>query len=1191
MEVIASLAPMPGALAGEESVVGGVVTGPWLSANSDLALLYRFTPHLLEVRALAAPALEIPEALATLNTAQLHGDTVEDLAISLVNPVTLNATTFLLIYVRDTLSQTARLYAFNPYTLALYTVSAEMPHNICSFSVSAPICAGGGSSTEWEFSIACFGLPGGKLLLGNLTVGTDSAQLTALARHRTHAHKSDIVSSYVLVMPGGSGRAIVFLCTASGQVLVLEYNPYGAHQVLSVGTIPEESKLGGAACVTAAALNEDSCIISVGYNASAHWGTSAAVATHEVTIKRNKRPDQPMVTAFKGLVRLEGSLSDNGEDPAERTPALLVGAKIASLAIYDMRHEARPPCAPPALVVVALASAGASSYRPSGVVFGFLNSWVFEKGASQLSPMTSQCAAVPGAVFGMHLSSKSTLIEVVTDKNVLVGDVLAGPTSGADLNCHHGIGMPLDIGAYTGASSDFAYSTPVRTALVEQRRRMDGELFIDLLLRMAGISGTKSSSAYPPRTSAALQALIERVGSSDLDDLKRHCLAYYMILDQSAGALVSAHGLYTECNTDLAAASIDAAKYACDRLVPRHFEYLMRGYWLMDHGQTAASISYFADPSVIADWAPKILRTAVAAGAYHEAAQLLNSATALMQPRLDEQPSEAPVVMEVLLHCSFARAFTFQRQRASTTPELRRALLAQMYAFALSAHSRRSVADQLASLPLDGIEEAALEEHCFGPDVPVYAKDFLALHYVNRGRYAEAIRLFKSIASTEEGLHLSDAQKRKRDERSAMVQNLTMLLPAAQKWLVQELESSSDAVDKATGEPAIHDFGRSRTMDVDNAPPFGHVDDEIVAHTRAGPPGISLAAQLVAPLSASKSARLLKPVVGMHGALQSSSHPLLRVLVKQMSAASAVTSQLAAPIRMGDARTTPVSVQSRQKELPTSEKVTAEPTTPVTMVPDRNLPGDISARAVTSSPALISATQTPRPVISTPIRMPFSGPPSTPRHAHAQGQHEETPSRPNHLTNAGQTPGRSVFAVPVVTETPQIAKRVPGSFPLPAGVSRSPFEMATLKSIAKTSESTAAKDVREMSPARPKPLRKTRGDAEANTEASIQRYNLRHRSGLPADGQTSENHQDIGEVDAANAAVALARSKPGASDLKMAQSTLGPKARPRTKQPKAAAALDELATSSKRSATNYERSVRSSDNVVSKPTSRTRKRE
>ncbi|KAJ2732781.1 hypothetical protein IW152_003584 [Coemansia sp. BCRC 34962] len=1187
MEVIANLAPMPGALPGQEAVNGGVAAGPWLSGNSASALLYRFTPYFLEVRTTVAPALELPEALATLNTAQLHGDATEDLVISLVSPVTLNATTFLLIYARDTLAQAGKLYAFNPYTLALYTVSVEVPHNVCSFSVSTPVSAGGGSSTEWEFSIVCFGLTGGKSLLGNLTIGTDSAQLTALKRHTTHAQKTDIVGSYALVMPGGSGRAIVFLCAASGQVSVLEYNPYGAHQVVSVGTVPEEPKLGGAACVTAVALGEGSCILSVGYNALTRRGASAAVATYELTIKRNKRPDQPMATAFRGLVCLEGSLPDIDDDVAESAGTLLASTKIAQLAIFDMRREDRMP---QALTVVALANARADSRESKGTVFGFLNTWVLEKGASQLSEMRSQCATVPGAAFGMHLSSKLALIEVVTDKSVLAGDILAEAARGTDLGYSHGIDMPLDIGSYTGVSSDFAYPNPVRTALVEQRRRMDGELFIDLLLSMAGISGAKSSSAYPPRTSAALQALIGRVGSSDLDDLKQHCLVYYLILDHSADALVSDHGMYSEGSTDPTATSAEAAKYARDRLVPRNFEYLMRGYWLMDHGQTAASIAYFADPSVIADWSPKILRTAVAAGAYHSAAQFLNSATALMQPRLDERPSEAPIVMEVLLNCSFTRAFTFQRQKASTAPELRRALLAQMYVFALSAHSRRTVADQLASLPLDGIEEAVLEEHCLGPDVPAYAKDFLALHYVNRGRYAEAIRLFKAIASAEEKLHLSDAQRRKRDERSTMVQNLTMLLPVAQRWLVQELESSGDAsgdchipsnvsVDKATGESGLHDSGRLHTMDIDNAPPHDHVDDEVVAR----PLRIPMAAQLAAPLSASKSARSLKPVVGMHGALQSPSHPLLRVLVKQVSAASmsasAMSSQPATPGRVGDIRGARVS-SAIQTELPVSDQLTAEPNTPKSAIisSDGTLPGGISANVVTSSSRSTMPTRTPKLASSSLIRMPFSGPPSTPRHGCGQDQQEATPSQPGHLSNAGHTPpGRNVFAMPAATETPEVAKRVTGRFPTPTGVSRSPFEMVRLKSIAKSHE--PAEESCQTNPARPRPLRKVRDV----TDTSIQRYNLRHRSGLPNDGPASEYHPDIGSSGAT-------RSKVGTSDGKAAQSTPVPKVRSRTKQPKPASA-DELAAFSKRSAASYERSVRPSDNTATKPASRTRKRE
>ncbi|KAJ1650276.1 hypothetical protein GGF38_005872, partial [Coemansia sp. RSA 25] len=281
--------------------------------------------------------------------------------------------------------------------------------------------------------------------------------------------------------------------------------------------------------------------------------------------------------------------------------------------------------------------------------------------------------------------------------------------------------------------------------------------------------------------------------------------------------------------------------------------------------------------------------------------------------------AEAPVVMDVLLRCNFIRAFTFQRQMVAT-PELRKALLAQMCVFALSTHSRRSVADQLASLPFDGVEEEALEEHCLDADAPVYAKDFLALHYVNRGRYAEAIRLFRAIATAEEGLPLGDVQKRKRDERLAMVRNLTMLLPAAQRWLVQELESSGDASEdcRLSSKCAVDgDLSRSRTMDIDNAPLFDLADDDVVAQPGTKVPVALVATQHAAPLSASKSARLLRPVVGTHGALQSASHPLLRVLAKQMSAASAST-----------VASQHLASKSKQRELPTGEQSVVEPTTP-----------------------------------------------------------------------------------------------------------------------------------------------------------------------------------------------------------------------------------------------------------------------
>ncbi|KAJ1999477.1 hypothetical protein H4R26_005049, partial [Coemansia thaxteri] len=872
---------------------------------------------------MAAIALGIPEALATLYSAQLQSSAADDLVIAAVKPVPQNGITYLLVYARDRVLRTGRLYAFNPYTLAVYPIAGEAPYNVSSLSVSSPVVAGSGSSTEWEFSIVCFGLPGGKSVLGNLAISVEGAQLTALTKHIADKNKGNVASSFALVMPGSSGRAFVFFGLESGKVAVLEYSPFGAHHIRSTGVVSEIPQLGAAVCLSALSLSDDSCILCVGYNTATCRGSLATVAAHVVTAGGDNRSRESMNIAFKGLAHVEGSMCNGGssdDDQPEGPGALLTSAKIVDLAIYDANSDAYSADAARSLVVVALANAcadnappsqtgGSSAYQGCGLlgagharVYGLLSSWILDEQASAPRRTTSQCSSVPGAVFGMHLSTRSTLVEVASDKYVLAGNVLAGPANSASFICQNGTSAPLDISAYISSSGDFAYATSTRAAITEQRRRMDGELFIDLLLRMAGIASTESHSAYPPRTPAALHSLIKRIGSCELDDLKQHCLAYYMILDQSAGALVTDHGLYSVSNTDPPELNMDAAKYAHDRLIPRHFEYLIRGYWLMDHGQTAASILYFADPSVIADWAPKILGTAVASGFYREAAMLLNSATALMQPRLEEQISEAPVVMEVLLHCNFTSAFTFQRQKLAT-PDLRRALLGQMYAFALSTHSRRGVADQLATLPFDGVEEAALEEYCVKSDAPVYTKDFLALHYVNCGRYAEAIRMFKAIANAEEGQHLTDAQKRKREERLAMVQNLTLLLPVAQRWLVEELEPTSDgadsiqpilpsqAVEKATEEYDAHDMAKSHPMDIDAISLIGFADDRDSAQRGSRPPALAKT-QLNAPLSASKSSRQLRSVVGTQGSLQNSSHSLLRVLVKQMSAASpAVTQQ------------------------------------------------------------------------------------------------------------------------------------------------------------------------------------------------------------------------------------------------------------------------------------------------------------
>ncbi|KAJ2323785.1 hypothetical protein GGH92_010826, partial [Coemansia sp. RSA 2673] len=203
-----------------------------------------------------------------------------------------------------------------------------------------------------------------------------------------------------------------------------------------------------------------------------------------------------------------------------------------------------------------------------------------------------------------------------------------------------------------------------------------------------------------------------------------------------------------------------------------------------------------------------------------------------------------------------------------------------------------------------------------------------------------------------------------------------------------------------------------------------------------------------------------------------------------------------------------------------------------------------------------------------------------------------TPSKPDSsLINAGQTPGRNVFAAAPGSETPQISKRVPGGFPSLAGKSSSPFEQTKLISRAKPHESPALKDSKQAGMPKPKPLLKDRKGLEDDADASTQRYNLRHRAG-PApvdDGQAVEGQGAAAEFE--NTVHALDST----------QSRLR-KARPSTKRSKQAPArhageattstgLADQALSGLRGARGHERLARQPATATPKQSSRIRKRE
>ncbi|KAJ2887479.1 hypothetical protein FB639_001287 [Coemansia asiatica] len=904
MEVVSKLSPLPGAAPGD-AVTGGITgmlaTGSQSTSGitNDLSLLYRYTTRILEIRNLATAVIDLPEALATLSSAQLESDPDEELEIAHVKPVYINSITQFLLLLREKTRGTTKVCVFDPFTLLIHPISANIHHRARSLSVSAPLSAGSGTTTEWEYCVVCFGFSGGRAMIGNLSIGNDGAQITALEKLSLEGYKSDVVSSLSCELSRNHGHSLVFLGLASGHVAVIEYFSYGVSRKHIVGIVPiEKPPLGPASRLSAKLVSKNRVVLAVGHSASNTMhsdseGSLSAVAVHIISLKGDGRTPLRMDVALINTTPIQ-VFSNSQYDLAHRARNQAVpDAEIVDLAVVSNESETSHQN----IYVAALANAFVDSSVTGrdaainslsedigkGALSNLFNAWILSKNSMKLTSAVLHDAVASGPAIGMKIMGAADLVDIVTSKQALFSDALADSLTGKggiEVESASSEDYLPELTVYIDFESNLAYSDHICSALMEQRRRMDDELFIDLLLQMAGAADSNAAMVYPPKTPADARSFIRAIGSSALDDLKQRCIVYYLLLDLLAPALISQSGIYAESGNDATSQSELAARYACESFIPRHFEYLMRGYWLMDHAQTAAGISFLADPSVVADWAPKILRTAVSAGCYAEADVFLNSATALMQPRLDEQLSEAPIVMDVLLHCDFDRAFFFQRLHSASL-DLRDALLTQMLVFSLSLPARRHTIDRLATLPMDAVEESALERYCTLPDATAHARDFLALHFVNRGRYAEAIRLFRQTTRLEANALPNPAQKRKSEERQAMVQNLMLLLPAAQRWVIDELDSLPSP-ENGTGieQHLALTINGDRSVPLDNGPAKSQPNNvamDLENSLRHG------GKQLAVPLSASKLSRQLIPVVGANGTLQNASQTLLRVLINQMA--------------------------------------------------------------------------------------------------------------------------------------------------------------------------------------------------------------------------------------------------------------------------------------------------------------------
>ncbi|KUI71863.1 Protein ELYS [Cytospora mali] len=255
------------------------------------------------------------------------------------------------------------------------------------------------------------------------------------------------------------------------------------------------------------------------------------------------------------------------------------------------------------------------------------------------------------------------------------------------------------------------------------RKRLNGALFIDRVLKALGITKPKS---YPPKGDNGLYQLHQQICESHSSVHQKLSVFYYLLLDFN-------EHLGTHTRTSFA--DIFASRFA----LPKKYETFMKGLWNMDRQQFNLALEDLAHPSLSQEFSDDIITTLVqnaknedysfALAYYHTVKPVLNDPTALEH------------LFEAMARTSLTEAFYFAR----THPEQARRLLFQQL-IASVLEGRGSVdtatrATELVSLPLDSAEEQWFEEYLTSGDGRKLrkAKDTVLMRRMVTGRHAESM--------------------------------------------------------------------------------------------------------------------------------------------------------------------------------------------------------------------------------------------------------------------------------------------------------------------------------------------------------------------------------------------------------------------------------------------------------------------
>ncbi len=157
---------------------------------------------------------------------------------------------------------------------------------------------------------------------------------------------------------------------------------------------------------------------------------------------------------------------------------------------------------------------------------------------------------------------------------------------------------------------------------------------------------------YPPKNPAGLKKVFDAIlGQRDVDLLRRHCLVLSCPIRAHRKLTESFQIYYLVKDSDTHREGL----YAETFLIPPQFCLYLDGLWALDHGLFSDALSCLADPSVVPDWASKIVKAFYSCGRALDALQFTN----IVRPGL-ALDKDVVLRMELLLAKDLLEAYSFQ---------------------------------------------------------------------------------------------------------------------------------------------------------------------------------------------------------------------------------------------------------------------------------------------------------------------------------------------------------------------------------------------------------------------------------------------------------------------------------------------------------------------------------------------------